>query len=125
LALKIIHCHLIIYLIDVLLLIIIFLVARLTKKKGGGSPLWMGALTGGIYGLIVPLGSFFEKVDASKFQMTTLTAQQIANAVKYANSPLIHLVGVLGSIIIFGVSGLIVGVIGGATARRENPPNIN
>jgi hypothetical protein len=117
--------RLLLYLIDVLLLIIIFLVARLTKKKGGGSPLWMGALTGGIYGLIVPLGSFFEKIDASKFQGTTLTAQQIANAVKYANSPLVHLVGVLGNIIIFGVAGLVEGAIGGATAQRENPPSIN
>jgi len=111
---------LITYLIIVILLVVMFMVGRLTKKKGG-SPLWMGALTGGIYGLIAGLGSFFVKVDASKFQNAALTAQQITKAVKYANSPVAHLMTDVVSIIIFGVIGLVVGIIGGSTAKRENP----
>jgi hypothetical protein len=107
--------------LDVVVLIVAFLFGRASKKQGG-KPLWNGALAGAIFGLIGSLGSFFVKIDASMLKNTNLSADQIDTAVQWANSPVSHIISVVGAIIVFGVLGLIAGVIGGATTKREGEP---
>jgi hypothetical protein len=108
-------------LLDAVLLVVAFLFGRASKKQGG-KPLWNGALAGAVFGLIGALGSFFVKIDASMLKNTNLTADQIDTAVQWANSPVSHIISVVVAIILFGVLGLIAGVIGGATTKREGEP---
>ncbi len=111
------------YVLDIIVAGFTFMVGR-RAKQNGKSAVWSGALVGALFGTVAAIGGFFVKITAQG--LTDRLAQTHANvdpntvamAVAAANSPITHVLGVVGSFVIFGVIGLILGVIGGATTKN-------
>ena len=114
----------VIIILDVLALVVALFAGR-AAKRSGGRPLWKGALMGAIYGFLFSIGSFFVTITPAEFEQQmqkagqTVSSAQVAQAVSIGNSPLVHVLGIVASLIMYGVLGLIAGLIGGVTTRRE------
>jgi hypothetical protein len=105
-------------------ILVVALLAGRRAKQIGGRTWWQGAQMGIIYGVISAIGAFFQHTtlaQASKAlsavsSKTPVTAAQLQ---ALYNSPVYHIVELLISAVFLGVLGLLLGVIGGATARRQ------
>ncbi|MCL4493407.1 MAG: hypothetical protein M1294_01155 [Firmicutes bacterium] len=101
--------------------VIVFLSGRTAKIQGGSS--WrVGAVAGGIYGLLsgwpVLLIHVTRAQLVAELHGRSLTPSEISLSLHMANSPIIHLLAWLSSVVIGLVLGLIVGALGGVTAKR-------
>ncbi len=114
----------VVIILDVLALIVALLIGRFAKRKGG-RPLWNGALIGAIYGFLMSIGGFFVTVTAAEVEQvlrkagTVVSSTLVTQTLAVENSPLLHVLGIVVSLILYGALGLIAGLIGGATTRRE------
>ena len=111
------------YLFDLLIAITIFVAGRHAKVESG-HPAKAGTLTGGIYGLCSGLWILFAKINRTQLirELRARHAPLTNLSIKLhaANSPVIHLIGLGGAIILGLVVGLILGLAGGFTARRRD-----
>ena len=114
----------VIIILDVLALVAALFAGR-AAKRSGGRPLWKGALVGAIYGFLSSIGIFFVTVTAAQIDQqlrrvgTAVSSTVVAQEVAIGNSPIMHILEIVAALIVYGVLGLIVGLIGGATTRRE------
>lgn len=113
----------VIMILDLASLALAFFAGRAAKRVGGKA-LWKGALVGVVFGAISAFGAFFVHITKAQIQQellkvhspTPISAAQMSGIV---NSPALHAVGVLENAILFGILGLLVGLIGGATIKRD------
>lgn len=111
------------WVLNALVLVAAFLAGRRAKAEGR-RPLWRGALVGALYGGIGGLGAFFIHVTPAQIAAQIQNAGGAAASVSPAriaaidNSFTIHILAWGVALILFGLLGLVSGVIGGAVARR-------
>ncbi len=125
----------------IMAVVLIFLAGRISKASHGHPSGW-GALLGAIFGLFVGMKGFFIHVTPEQLQSKVQVKKsvEIANsyhvtldkvqgqippellkkAVEIANSPIMHMVTLTLTVVICTVVGLIIALIGGATARKKD-----
>lgn len=111
------------WVLNALALVAAFLAGRRARGEGG-RPFWSGARVGALYGGIGGLGAFFIRVTPAEIAAQIQQAGGISTSVSPAqiaafdNSPTIHALAWGVALVLFGLLGLVSGLIGGATARR-------
>lgn len=107
--------------LDVIAISIAFLAGRRAKYQGHRY-IGVGAMIGGLYGALSGASRFFVTVTSaeflSKFHGKTPPASLVSESLRIANSPAIHSLEFFGSLIGGIFMGLIVGAIGGVTAKH-------
>lgn len=113
----------VVIILDLAALALAFFAGRAARRTGG-KPIWKGALVGVVFGAISALGAFFVHISKTQIQQELQKVHSpapisVAQMSGIVNSPALHAVGVLENAILFGILGLIVGLIGGATTKRD------
>ena len=108
---------------DLVTAAIIFLAGRAAKQQGA-KPVGAGVVSGLIFGVVSGWPAFFAHVTRSELTRSLhgrhLSPAQFDAGLTYANSPVAHIVTWVGLIVVTVVLGLVLGAIGGATAKNRS-----
>ena len=113
----------IVLILDIAALVLAFFAGR-AAKRAGGKALWRGAFVGLIFGVVSAAGAFFVHISNAQIQQQIQKTHSsaplsVAQLSAIVNSPAVHALGIVENGILFGVLGLLVGLIGGASTKRD------
>lgn len=111
--------------------VVLFFAGRSAKLQNV-RPVKVGAIMGVIYGVLSGVSVFFQTITRSQMlkQLNAIHSNSpmppgtVSNALKTANSPVVHLISFIAVIVVSVLGGLIISAIGGAMTKTNNPDAI-
>lgn len=110
---------------DGVLAVIMFLAGRRAKQQGL-KPWHSGAIAGVLYSLFSSWPVFFIRYTRAELVRTlkgkAVSSAQVTTSLHLLNSFTPHVVEFLGAAVLIGAIGIVVGIVGGATAKSSTDP---